>query len=113
MQPSCATTLGQRGPAQPRRWTEHHPLEGDVIVAVAALDEGIYREGRIDLLKIDTEHNEQSIVMAIPDNTMAKIDHVYCENKRQGAPSPIDIAGVTMHLRQTLAMNARPGRRGV
>lgn len=56
------------------------PLEVDVIAAVAALDEVIDREGRIDLLKIDTEGNEKAIVAAIPDNTMARIAHVYYEH---------------------------------
>lgn len=57
-----------------------NPLEVDVVAAVDALDEVIDREGRIDLLKIDTEGNEEAIVAVIPPNTMVKICHVYYEH---------------------------------
>jgi FkbM family methyltransferase len=57
-----------------------NPLEVDVIAAVAALDEVIEREGSVDLLKIDTEGNEEAIVAAIPHDTMARIRHVYYEH---------------------------------
>jgi FkbM family methyltransferase len=55
-------------------------LQVDVLAAATALNEVIGREGRIDLLKIDTEGNEEAIVAAIPQETMAKIGHVYFEN---------------------------------
>jgi FkbM family methyltransferase len=70
------------------------PLEVEVMAAVAVLDEVIDQEGHIDLLKIDTEGNEDAIVAAIPHGTMARIGHVYFENNLG--------RGGTFHLENTI-----------
>jgi FkbM family methyltransferase len=57
---------------------------GSVEVQCLAIEEVLgdilRREGRIDLLKIDTEGNEPELIAAIPPSLRGKIREIYCES---------------------------------
>jgi hypothetical protein len=50
------------------------------------LDEAVAREGRIDVLKIDTEGSEEPLVRSIRRDLLARIDTLFYESVR---PMPL------------------------
>jgi FkbM family methyltransferase len=59
---------------------ESGSIEVQCVAIDEALDELLRREGRIDLLKIDTEGNEPELIAAIPPTQRARIVEIYCES---------------------------------
>jgi FkbM family methyltransferase len=59
---------------------ESGSVEVQCLAIKDVLSDILRREGRIDVLKIDTEGNEQELIAAIPPEQRAKIHEIYCES---------------------------------
>lgn len=62
------------------------PHESRIEVSAVAISEALRSvldvEGRIDVVKIDTEGNEPDLVAAIPDELLGRIGHIYFEDNQ-------------------------------
>lgn len=59
---------------------ESGSVEVECLAINDVLGDILRREGRIDILKIDTEGNEPELIAAIPASQRAKIHEIYCES---------------------------------
>lgn len=70
---------------------ESGSVEVECLAINDVLGDILHREGRIDVLKIDTEGNEPELIAAIPPSHRAKIHEIYCESN-DGRVGPFHLA---------------------